>query len=113
MPRMLPAKSLVAAMTLNAIQRALTVTSPEKILLANPFKDPEQVKLAFSRGVESMVVSSMEEIQAILENSQRDDRQLPQLVWQFDEANIKEATVSLLLSRALGLNLAGTQIKLT
>lgn len=48
---MLPTNSFVATMTSNAILRALAVTTPERIFLANPFKDSEQLKLAFSRGI--------------------------------------------------------------
>ena len=99
-------------MTSNAILRGLAVTTHDKIFLGNPFKDPEQIKLAFSRGIESMVVSSIEEIKSIFENSQRNKRQIPELVWQFDASDLSNAKIALLFVKGLGINLAGMKTNL-
>jgi diaminopimelate decarboxylase len=86
---MLPNKSSISVMTSNALMQALKITSSEKIILTNPYKDSELIKLAKAHRVESMVVSSIEEICKILSDSQRDDMRLPQFIWQFGDTDVE------------------------
>jgi DNA-binding Xre family transcriptional regulator len=75
---MLPNKSSISVMTSNALMQALKITSSEKI-----------IQLAKAHRVESMVVSSIEEICKILSDSQRDDMRLPQFIWQFGDTDVE------------------------
>lgn len=105
---MLPSNSYVAAFTSNAILRTLAMTSPQRILLSNPNKDAEQIKLVATRELDNVVVDSLEEIDTILEGSDRNSRGASGLIWQFDETDAKDANISLHLIRGLGVRLAGT-----
>jgi len=86
---MLPNKSFISVMTSNALIQALKITSPEKIILTNPYKDTELLNLAKAHRIESMVVSSIEEICKILSDSKRDGKKLPQFIWQFGDIDVE------------------------
>lgn len=109
---MLPQQSFVGATTANAILRSLSKTSAERVMLSNPFKDPEQLKMAFRNRVDTMIVQSVEEIEAIYSSANQNQYTVhPRLVWQFDETvDVKDIGLTFMLLRSSGINLVGKKI---